>query len=131
MNKFRNIFMILALMVISLISIADESTTNKGTSMKFGMQVVMTATPGKGDELAALMLDASKLVSKLKGCQIYVVQLSTSEKDTVLITEVWESEDDHKASLSVPEIRELIGRARPLIATMVHHNAKPLGGVGI
>jgi len=62
--------------------------------MKFGMQVAMTAVSGKGEELAAIMLDASKLVSTLKGCQIYVVQLSTSEKDTVLITEVWDSEED-------------------------------------
>jgi len=99
--------------------------------MKFGMQVTMTAMPGKGEELAAIMLEASKLVSTLKGCRIYVVQLSTSEKDTVLITEVWDSEEDHKASLSVPEIRELIGTARPLIASMKHHTAKPIGGVGI
>lgn len=131
MNKYINILMFVALLTTSLATTADTSTTNKGTTMKFGMQVVMTAIPGKGEELAAIMLDASKRVSKLKGCLIYVVQLSTSKKDTVLITEVWASVEDHKASLSAPEIRELIGNARPLIAGMVHHTAKPLGGVGI
>ena len=131
MNKYINILMFVALLATSLATKTDTSSTNKGTTMKFGMQVVMTAIHGKGEELAAIMLDASKLVSKLKGCLIYVVQLSTSEKDTVLITEVWASVEDHKASLSVPEIRELIGNARPLIAGMAHHTAKPLGGVGI
>ena len=134
MTKFINIFMFSTLIVTTIATIgtkADLISTNKGTIMKFGMQVVMTATPGKGEELASIMLKAAKLVSKLKGCQVYIVQLSTSEKDTVLITEVWNSEEDHKASLSVPEIRELIGKAKPLIVSLTHHMAKPLGGVGI
>ena len=99
--------------------------------MKFGMQVVMTALPGKGEELAELMLKASELVAPLKGCFIYVVQLSTSEKDTVLITEVWASKEDHQASLTNPEIQELIGKARPLISGMAHQAAQPLGGHGL
>jgi quinol monooxygenase YgiN len=101
------------------------------STLQFGMQVVMTAAPEKGEELAVLMLEASKLVSKLKGCQLYIVQLSTSVKDTVLITEVWGSAEEHQASLSVPEIRELIGKARPLIIDMEHHTAKFIGGFGI
>lgn len=129
MNKLRNIFVVLFLMAMPLTSIADKNKT--GIDIEFGMQVVMTAAPEKGEELARLMLEASKLVSKLKGCQTYIVQISTSEKDTVLITEVWDSAEDHQASLSIPKIRELIDKARPLIISVSHHTAKPLGGLGI
>lgn len=99
--------------------------------MAFGMQGVMTATSGQGVALGAYMLEAANLVRGVKGCALYVVQLSTTAEDTVLITEVWASEDDHAASLGIPEVRALIGRARPLIAGMTHHKALLLGGVGV
>jgi quinol monooxygenase YgiN len=110
---------------------SHSEITKIGKNMGFGMQVVMTASPDKGYELAALMLQASKLVAPLKGCKLYIVQLSISEKDTVLITEVWDSKEDHKASLSLPEIQELIGKARPLISNMSHQIGNPVGGHGI
>lgn len=115
----------------SVSTLEASEATKKGNNMNFGMQVVMTATPKKGEELAGLMLQASKLVSSLKGCKLYIVQLSTSEQDTVLITEIWDSKEDHQASLSVPAIQELIGKARPLISGMAHHSGNPLGGHGI
>jgi len=121
----------LLILVMPCHSVAGSDTSEKGNNMSFGMQVVMTAVPEKGEELGSLMLEASELVSTLQGCKLYVVQLSSSEKDTVLITEVWESKEDHKASLSLPEIQELIGKARPLISGMVHHAGNPLGGHGI
>jgi len=121
----------LLVLVMPLQSIAGSDTSKKGKNMSFGMHVVMTAIPEKGEELGSLMLEASKLVSSLKGCKLYVVQLSSSEKDAVLITEVWDSKEDHKASLSLPAIQELIGKARPLISGMVHHAGNPLGGHGI
>ncbi|MBT8113826.1 MAG: antibiotic biosynthesis monooxygenase [Arenicella sp.] len=101
------------------------------SNVAFGMQVVMTATSGNGEQLAALMLQASELVAPLKGCKLYLVQLSTSAQDSALITEVWESKEDHAASLSVPAVQEIISRARPLIADMAHHTGIPLGGHGI
>ncbi|MGJ8662700.1 MAG: putative quinol monooxygenase [Marinicella sp.] len=97
----------------------------------FGMQSSMTAAPGKGEELAAIMLRAAQLVAPLQGCKLYLVQLSTSEKDAVLITEVWESQADHQASLAVPAIQALISEARPIIVSMAHQTGRPLGGHGI
>jgi len=94
--------------------------------MKFGMQVVMTANKDKGDELAKLMQKASQLVSDIKACEFYLVQLSTSEDDTVLITEVWQSQEDHQASLLNADVRELIAKAKPLIAGMSYHKGRPL-----
>ncbi|MFT7561466.1 MAG: quinol monooxygenase YgiN [Flavobacteriales bacterium] len=99
--------------------------------MKFGMHAVMTARPNKGEELASLMLEAADLVAKIDSCEAYIVQLSTSEKDTVLLTEIWKSPEAHQASLSNQRIQQLIARAHPMIAGMTHHTATPLGGHGL
>jgi quinol monooxygenase YgiN len=68
--------------------------------MRFGVQAVMIAQPGKGDELSRIMLCASRLVANLEGSLIYIVQLSKEDEDKVLITEVWSSQANHQASLT-------------------------------
>ncbi len=109
----------------------SKMTKDKKAMMKFGMQAVLTAQVGKGAELADLMLEASRLVSHLSGCEIYIVQRVIADADKILITEVWADQASHQASLTDPAVRELIGRARPLIAGMEHQLATPLGGKGL
>lgn len=99
--------------------------------MKFGMQAVLTATEGKGDELADIMLQASHAVSNVNGCVLYIVQQSVTDESKILITEVWESKEAHQASLANQKVRELIGKAKPIIAGMEHHPASLVGGHGI
>jgi len=99
--------------------------------MKFGMQAVLTAQAGKGIELSELMLKASNLVSRLSGYEIYIVQRALVDADKILITEVWADQAAHQASLADSAVRELIGRAKPLIAGMEHLLATPLGGRGL
>ena len=108
-----------------------QSSNTNGKIMKFGMQAVLTAQAGKGAELAELMLEASSLVSHLSGCEIYIVQRAIADADKILITEVWADQTSHQASLADPAVRELIGRARPMIAGMEHQLATPLGGKGL
>jgi len=88
MNKILHNFIAIFILAMTMSSNADSNPAEDENNMNFGMQVVMKANPGNGEELAALMLHASELVAPLKGCKLYVVQLSTSEKDSVLITEV-------------------------------------------
>lgn len=48
------------------------------------------------------------------------------------ITEVWETEASHKASLSMPAVREAITRGRPLIAGFGERFVTaPVGGWGL
>ena len=99
--------------------------------MKFGMQAVITAVAGKGDELADIMLQASRAVSTVDGCVLYIVQTSLTDESKILITEVWESKEAHQASLTNEKIRELIGKAKPIIVSMEHHPAAFVGGHGL
>lgn len=99
--------------------------------MKFGMQAVITAAEGKGDELANIMLQASEAVSTMDGCILYLVQQSLSDTAKVLITEVWTNQEHHAASLSNENIRALIMKAKPMIIGMDHNPAKYIGGHGL
>lgn len=131
MNKLRFIYIAVLLLFSTYVFAANNNQQNEKKNMKYGMQAVMTAQTGKGSELAEIMLKASKIVADAKGCEIYIVQVSTVDDDKILITEVWESQEAHKASLSIPEVREIISKARPLIKDMEHSPAKPLGGKGL
>ena len=52
------------------------------------------------------------------GCRAYVVGMRADQPDAVWVTEIWDSADQHMASLQVAAIQQVIARARPLIAGM-------------
>ena len=95
----------------------------------YGLIGRMTATAGKRDELAAILIEGS---AGMPGCLSYVIAKDAKEPDALWVTEVWESEADHKASLSSPGVRAAIGKGRPLIASFdVQHVTEPVGGHGL
>ncbi|NMH63682.1 putative quinol monooxygenase [Shewanella salipaludis] len=123
--------MILGLLLFTSHHVYAVDKMETSNSIRFGMQAVFTAQPGKGEELAQILLQASQVVSHLEGCMIYLVQVASADQDKILITEVWENQEDQQTSLANTEVRELINRARPLIVAMEHTPAKPLGGKGL
>ncbi len=100
---------------------------------KYGLHGHLKASPGKGGQLANILLEAAQLVSTAKGCQIYFISRTEAEPDTVWITEVWDSPADHEASLQVPGVRELIGQAMPILAESPQRGQilNVLGGHGV
>ena len=82
----------------------------------YGLQGSFTAQPGKGNELAGILCDASRLMENADGCRLYLVALDKANEDRVLITEVWDSKQDHDDSLNYPGVKELIAKAMPLMA---------------
>ncbi|WP_409516197.1 putative quinol monooxygenase [Brevundimonas sp.] len=97
----------------------------------FGLIGKMTAKPGRRDALIALVLDG---VETMPGCLSYVVAKDPANENDIWITEVWNSEADHKASLSLPSVTAAITRAMPLIdmeADGLQQKTIPVGGKGI
>ena len=95
----------------------------------YGLIGKMRAIPGKGDELVALLLEGS---GQMPGCLSYVVARDPADADGVWITEVWDSADSHKASLSLPQVQATIAKARPIIAGFSdRHETAPVGGTGL
>ena len=82
---------------------------------KYGLHGKLQATAGNGTQLAQILLEASRLVSTAKGCQLYLISQDSSTPEAVWVTEVWDSKEDHDNSLQVPGVRELISQAMPLL----------------
>ncbi|WP_159593837.1 MULTISPECIES: putative quinol monooxygenase [Chelativorans] len=95
----------------------------------FGLIGKMRAQPEKRDALIDILLAST---AEMPGCLSYVVARDETDEDAIWITEVWDDEESHKASLSLPEVQEAIGKARPLIAGFDSHvRTLPVGGAGL
>ena len=95
----------------------------------YGLIGRFKAKPGQRDALIAAMLDDD---TKIPGCYSFVVATDPSDADVVWITEVWDSQASHKASLEMPSVKASIARAMPLIAGIDRHiETLPVGGIGL
>ncbi|MEI5678005.1 MULTISPECIES: putative quinol monooxygenase [unclassified Mesorhizobium] len=95
----------------------------------YGLIGRMTAQPGKRDELLSILTESS---DAMPGCLSYIIALDPANDDAIWITEVWDSEASHKASLSLPAVQAAIGKARPLIAGFDNRmETKPVSGYGL
>ena len=97
--------------------------------MMYGLIGKMLAVPGTRDALIAILLDG---VSGLPGCLSYVVARDPADDDALWISEVWESQEAHAASLSLPAVRDAIAAGRPMIAGFGERfETEPVGGHGL
>ena len=98
----------------------------------YGMQGRIVAQPGRGDELAALLLEAAAGLEANPGCLLYAVSRAAGDPDSIRVTEAWTDRAAHAASLEDPAAQELITRARPLIASFADRaELRPEGGKGL
>ncbi len=79
----------------------------------FGLIGKMRAAPGRRDELIAIIGGGT---DEMPGCRSYVLAEDLADADLIWITEIWESEDAHKASLQLQIVKDTIAKGRPLIA---------------
>ena len=95
----------------------------------YGLIGKFRAHRGKRDALVRAMLDDD---TPIPGCISFVVAHDLSDPDAVWITEVWDSQESHKASLKMPSVKASIERAMPLIAKFDKQvETAPVGGIGL
>jgi quinol monooxygenase YgiN len=95
----------------------------------FGLIGKMLAAPGQRDAMIAILLAGTE---GMPGCLSYVIARDTTDPNGIWITEVWDSEASHKASLSLPAVKEAIAKGRPMIAGFGERFVTtPVGGVGL
>lgn len=98
----------------------------------YGLIGKMIAAPGQRDALIRILLEGTTGGNAMPGCLSYVVAADASDGDALWITEVWDREESHQASLSLPSVREAIARGRPLIAGFGERFVTaPVGGLGL
>src|SRR5262245_37112706 len=95
----------------------------------YGLIGKIRSIPGQRDALASILIQG---IAAMPGCLSYVVALDGSEGDAVWVTEVWESSESHRASLSLPSVQQAIAKAKPLIVGFGERiQTEPIGGYGL
>ena len=95
----------------------------------YGLIGRIKAVTGKRDELSTILIQGT---SDMPGCLSYVVANDPKDSDALWVTEVWESEEAHRQSLTLPSVKDAIAKGRPLIASFdERHVTQPLGGQGL
>jgi quinol monooxygenase YgiN len=98
---------------------------------KFGLYGKIIAQPGQRDALVEVLLEAAAVLETPPGCELYIINVSPTEPDTIWVTEVWKSKEDHAASLQLDAVKQTIQRGRPLIAGGERIEVMPVGGKGL
>lgn len=100
---------------------------------KYLLHGKLTAKSGHREELANILIQASQLVSTARGCKLYVIGKDENDADSVFVTEIWDSKEDHNNSLKVEGVKELIMKAMPILEGQPTkgQELEILGGTGI
>jgi quinol monooxygenase YgiN len=95
----------------------------------YGLIGKITAAPGQRDALAAILLEGT---GAMPGCLSYIVATDASDPDALWITEVWDSQAQHQASLKLIAVQAAIVKGRPVIMGFSNRvETTPIGGYGL
>lgn len=101
----------------------------QGQGSMYGIIGKIVAVEGSRDALSTVLLEG---IGGMPGCLSYVVANDSEDPNALWVTEVWETEASHQASLSLPSVQEAIRKGRPLIAEFgERYVTTPLGGQGL
>lgn len=130
MMRMNRRHIVAALAALSLPTAAwGKANKKRKVATLYGLIGKMTAKPGQRAALAAILVEG---ISEMPGCLSYIVANDPANADLLWITEVWESQAAHVASLSLPSVKEAITKGRPLIAGMESvAETSPVGGQGL
>jgi quinol monooxygenase YgiN len=104
--------------------------SNKRSDLNmYGLIGKITAKNGKRDQLIKILLEGTE---NMPGCLNYIVSKDMTNENSIWVTEVWESQDSHKNSLTLPSVQEAIKKGMPLIEEFDEQlELEPIGGIGL
>ena len=95
----------------------------------YGLISKVNAVPGQRDALVAILVEGTQA---MPGCLSYVIATDRADADALWITEVWDTQASHKASLSLPAVQAAIAKGRAMIAGFSNRvETVPIGGHGV
>ena len=99
---------------------------------KVGRYVRLKAHEGQRHVLFEHMLGVAQFLVDIPGCELYVINTSTADTDTVWVTEVSSSEAELDASLTLESIKGLVEWVVALLAEPPERiDILPVGGKGV
>ena len=96
----------------------------------YGLIGKIKTADGKRDELISILLEGTS--GDMPGCISYVIAKDTDDTNAIWVTEVWDTQENHQNSLSLPSVQDAIARGRYLIAGFGERfETVPVGGHGL
>jgi len=95
----------------------------------YGLIGKIKANTGQRDELISILIEGE---GKMPGCLSYIVAKDATDTDAIWVTEVWDNQESHQNSLSLPQVQRAISSGRHLIAGFGERfETIPVGGHGL
>jgi quinol monooxygenase YgiN len=99
--------------------------------MTYGYMGSMKARPGHRDDVVSILLSGVDSL-RAAGCSSYVVGVSDTDENTVWVFEIWQTKGHHDASLQLPEAKQAIGKAMPMLTgQFTSQELTVVGGLGV
>jgi quinol monooxygenase YgiN len=99
---------------------------------RVGCHVRLKAHEGQRDAPVEHMLGVAQLLVDMPGCELYVINTSAAETDIVWVTEVWSTEAELDASLTLESVKAMVEQVVALLAEPPERiDILPVGGKGI
>ena len=99
---------------------------------RVGRYVQLKAREGQRDALVEHMLGAAQFLVDVPGCELYVINTSAADADAVWVTEVWSTQAELDASLTIESVKASVEQVLPLLAGSPDRiDILPVGGKGL
>ena len=99
---------------------------------RVGRYVQLKAREGQRDALVEHMLGAAQLLVDVPGCELYLINTSATDADAVWVTEVWSTQAELDASLTIESVKASVEQVLPLLAGPPDRiDILPVGGKGL
>lgn len=117
------------LCLTAAVTAGPELVTAQGARKMYGLIAKLAAVPGKRDELIAVLKDGTK---SMPGCLSYILAKDSADESALWVTEIWDSEAIHDASITLPAVKNAMAQGKPLIAGFERVAVtNPVAGVGL
>ncbi|WP_460737689.1 putative quinol monooxygenase [Microbacterium neimengense] len=103
-------------------------------TVRYGFSATLTALPGRGDDLVALVLSGldEGNPAATEYCLVYLVSRSATDPDVVHLIEGWTTEEDHHRLFAGQAAQALVAKFAELLAgDSVYGDLIPVGGKAV
>jgi len=95
----------------------------------YGLIVKLTVAPATREKMVAVLKASA---ADMLGCFSHVVAEDAADENVLWVTEVWDSQGSHDASLSLPAVKNAIPQVKEIVANFERVAVtSPLRGVGL
>ena len=95
----------------------------------YGLIVRLTVVPGTREKMVGILKASA---ANMPGCLNYVVAEDSADPNVLWVTEVWDYQASHDASLSLPAVKNTIPQAKGIVSNFERIAlTNPVWGVGL